>query len=557
MHFLWHLLCLRYFFDVSLRRFAFCSLFICAAVAGHEFFEQIPHLLLRFGFLQPFQTAFEALGIYRLQWRYVDFLVFGLLRAFFGGEQLFVELLACSEAGHGDLDVFAELESVQFDEVFGEVENLDGRTHVQEEDFAALGLGASLQYELHGFGDGHEIAGHLGMGHCHGAACGDLLFKQRHDAAAAAEDVAEAHGGVAGLAALVDFEQYEFGDAFGRTHDAGGIDGFVAGDEHEAFAVVAVGTFHDVLSAEDVILDGFFGLQLHEGHVLMGGGVEDDGGPVAGEDALQALLVAHVADDGDIVFARVFGEQLLVDLVDAVLAASEQNELLGSGEGYLAAELGADGAACAGDEDSAALQVGGDFLQVELDGFAPQEVFKRDVAQLIECDFAVDELVEPGHDLDFAAGAAASRRDAAHNAAFGGGNRDDDFFRLRFLYDAFDFLARSQYGRAEQQAAALARIVVYITGDNAAFPAAMLGDLPREHCARVFRADDQHARRALCLDGLLAKAHRLDQQTAETNAADVERPNQRVDASRHRHPPVEAARKQQRAPDGNGADDGE
>ena len=80
------------------------------------------------------------------------------------------------------------------DHLARQVDDPHGVAHVEHEDLAALAHGAGLNDEPHRFGDGHEEARHALVGHRHRPAGGDLPLEQRHDAAARAEHVAEAHG---------------------------------------------------------------------------------------------------------------------------------------------------------------------------------------------------------------------------------------------------------------------------------------------------------------------------------------------------------------------------
>ena len=61
-------------------------------------------------------------------------------------------------------------------------------------------------------------------------------------------------------------------------------------------APMPVGGVGDGLRAEDVVLDGLAGIELHQRHVLVGGGVDDDLGLVLLEDRLDARPVGDVAD---------------------------------------------------------------------------------------------------------------------------------------------------------------------------------------------------------------------------------------------------------------------
>ena len=88
------------------------------------------------------------------------------------------------------------------DQVAGQVDDLDRLAHVEHEDLTAAAHGGGLQDELDGFGDGHEVAAHLGMGDGDRTAGGDLLLEDGDDAAVGAEHVAEADGDELGAAVL-------------------------------------------------------------------------------------------------------------------------------------------------------------------------------------------------------------------------------------------------------------------------------------------------------------------------------------------------------------------
>ena len=281
--------------------------------------------------------------------------------SFFGCQQFLDEFLPRARAGEFDGDVVVGFEAGQADKVAGEVDYFYWGAHVEDEDFAALGEGAGLEDELRGFGDGHEVALHVGMGDGDRAAGGDLFFEEGDDAATAAEDVAEADGGESGGAYAVEVLDDHFGDAFGGAHDAGGVYGFVGGDHDEDFRPVAVGRFGDGLGAEDVVVDGFFGLPLHEGDVLVGGGVEDDLWPGLGEDGVDALPVADVGDFRHEAELGVLGLEFAVDFIDAIFAFAEKVERFWCHRRYLPAEFGADGASRSGDEDAFAGEVAGDL----------------------------------------------------------------------------------------------------------------------------------------------------------------------------------------------------
>ncbi len=99
-----------------------------------------------------------------------DEFVGGWLDLFVGADELFVEFFAGAEAGVDDFDVFAGL----FDHLFGYVGDADGFAHVEDEGVSVVADGAGLDDELYGFGDGHEVAGYVAVGHGYWSAVFDL-----------------------------------------------------------------------------------------------------------------------------------------------------------------------------------------------------------------------------------------------------------------------------------------------------------------------------------------------------------------------------------------------
>ena len=76
----------------------------------------------------------------------------------------------------------------------------------------------------------------------------------------------------------------------------GGLDGFIRRDHHEVFDSEFGGDRRQVIRAEDVILDGFEGVRLHQGHMFVSRGVVDDGWCMKVKDIPQALPILNAAD---------------------------------------------------------------------------------------------------------------------------------------------------------------------------------------------------------------------------------------------------------------------
>ena len=119
--------------------------------------------------------------------------------------------------------------------------------------------------------------------------------------------------------------------------------------------------------AEAVVLDGLAGLMLHHGHVLVGGGVEDDPGLVLREDLLHALGSVMSPTKGTMLTSMAEFDEFLFDLEDEGFGAVQQQAVGGVARGDLAAKFAADAAAGAGDQDGLVLERMADFLGIQFD----------------------------------------------------------------------------------------------------------------------------------------------------------------------------------------------
>ena len=258
----------------------------------------------------------------------VDQLVVGLGETLLGHELLFIELLARAEAGILNLDVHIRLQTGEANHVAGQGVDLHRASHIEDEDLAPMGIGARQHHEAHSLGDGHEIADDIRVRYRDGAALFNLLPENRNNRTVGAQDVAKAHGDELGLHAAEDFaaavrvgvlfpdvgkELREVGglagldlgveglddhlaDALAGAHDVGGVHGLVGGDQDKALTAVHHGGVGRLVGADGVVLNGLTGAVLHEGDVLVGGGVIDDLGMVLLEHLKHTPAVADGTD---------------------------------------------------------------------------------------------------------------------------------------------------------------------------------------------------------------------------------------------------------------------
>src|SRR5207244_11113613 len=91
-------------------------------------------------------------------------------------------------------------------------------------------------------------------------------------------------------------EENQFADPLGGAHDAGGIHGFIGGDEDEAFATGVGGGVQKVEQAKHIVADGLVHVGLHDGDMLVGSGVEDNLNAVFDEQPAHTVGVGDVGD---------------------------------------------------------------------------------------------------------------------------------------------------------------------------------------------------------------------------------------------------------------------
>ena len=456
------------------------------------------------------------------------------------GQQFLEEFLARAQAGEGDGDVGFGV-ARQAHHGAGQVDDADGLAHVQDEGLAAASHEAGLQHELGGLGDGHEVAGDVGVGDGDGAAVGDLLAELGNDAAAGAQHVAEAHQhhGQGGHAVLV--LQDHLGQALGGAHDVGGVDRLVAGDVDEALDVEARGHVGQDAGAPGVVAHGLPGVVLfQDGNVLVGGGVVDDGGTVALEDLLQARGVLDVADDGH---EALFGEgalEVFGDAVEGELAQLVDDDLAGLEAGDLAAEFGADGAAAAGDEDGLAFQHLAQAAGVEADGVAAQQVVHVHIADLGDLDLAAHQFLHVGDDQQLDVGAFAQLEDAPAGGVVGGADGQHGVLAVAVAGDLFKLFPVTQDAHAAHLAADLVGVVVQHADD---VPVRVAVELVDEGEGRVARTQQDDG---LGLDPLGTHGLFLPPAVEQAPGAHEEDEQQRVEeVERARHAQAVAPEQQQ------------
>ena len=494
-------------------------------IGGYDLFHQAADLVLRIRIggiheiVKLFEEGFHLEGDGAAD---VDHGVVGALQAFLGHELLLVELLAGAKAGIRDLDIHIRPEAGEADEVAGQCLDLDGAAHVEDEDLAAVGVGAREHDEADSLRDGHEVADDVRVGHGDGAALGDLLFEDRDDRPVGAQDIAEADsdkfglhavqlhfisvdpgqgfllmgkelgdlGGAAGLDHGIEALDDHLAQALGGAHDVGGVDSLVRGDQDKALAAVDHGRVGGLVGADGVVFDSLAGAVLHEGHMLVGRGVVDDLRAVFVEDFEHPAAVADGPDQDLEIEVRVLFAELELDVVGVVLIDVKDDQLAGAVGSDLPAEFGADGAAAARDKDSPAVDEVIDFLHISFDGFAAEEVLHGDVLHGRDGDLAQDQLVHAGQVFELTVCLLTDIQDVAALRGAGAGDGEVDLFDLKFLDSLQDGVASADDGNVVDLPLPLVGVVVD-DADDALPDLRGLVDVAQDHAAGGARPD-QH-----------------------------------------------------------------
>ncbi len=224
--------------------------------------------------------------------------------------------------------------------------------------------------------------------------------------------------------------------------------------------------------------------------------MEDDGRPVLGEHLAHPLAVLAVGQHRDAVLHVAVVDQLALDLEQVVLGVVDQHEPLRPHARDLAAQLGADRAAGAGDEHDATGQVAAGQLRVHAHGLAAEHVLDAHVAHLPHQVAAVLQQLEHGRHRPhgYAAGAARADDPGAHRAR-GRRHRDQHLVRLDVVEHPRQLLGGAEHLEPAVDARVLLALVVVDETDGPQTEVGVAQDLAQQQAAAVARTDDQHRAR--------------------------------------------------------------
>ena len=240
----------------------------------------------------------------------------------------------------------------------------------------------------------------------------------------------------------------------------------------------------------------------------------DDVRMIPPEDVLHPLFVADGADQHHQIQVPVGPPQLLLDVVGVVLIDVEDNQAAGVVGGNLAAQLAADGAAAAGDQDRLALDVAGDLVQIDLDAVAAQQVLDLHIADLLNVHAARGNVRQGRDHLGLTAGLLADFENLALLLRRRRGDGEDDLLDVVAVGHLADVRPGANDGNAADGAADLLTVVVD-EADHAVAGGLAAVQVIQNHGARRSCADNHRSGPVPAADAALE--HLPDHPVAEAD----------------------------------------
>src|ERR1035437_4781493 len=163
-------------------------------VFGHQLADSVFYLFRLEGIHFCFQTSQRRLDhgeTFGAMDKAHDAPVAGGAEVFSPALELLEQFLSGSQAHVLDFDIHVGHEAGKLDHLAGQSGDFDRHSHIKHEDLPSISLSATLQYQTHGFGNGHEVADHIWMGNRHRPARCDLSREGWHHTPRGAQHVSE------------------------------------------------------------------------------------------------------------------------------------------------------------------------------------------------------------------------------------------------------------------------------------------------------------------------------------------------------------------------------
>lgn len=502
-----------------------CILPSADMVSGQDLLQGLFDVSVFFqNILKFMEVALDGLPVIVVLFCDIDTVPFGGLVIFLVQKKLFIELLAGAQTA---VDNFFPAGAVEADHLFRQVFDFDRLSHVQDEELSALGNGYRLENQGSCLGDRHEKADDVRMGDSDRSALFNLLFEDGNDRSVGAQDVSEADrhefGFVLGNRGDDDLRQ-----ALAGAHDVGGVHRLVGGDQDKAPDVALRGHFRGLIGAKDVVQDCLLAALLHEGHVLVGGGVDDNVRLIPAHDPPEGFLIpdgAHLQDHGIGHELSVLLFQFEEEVVHVVLGDIVKDKLFRGKGQDLAAELGSDGSASAGDHDGFAGEV---FLNL-----CHVQVLLRPTQKVGDVHFPGLRAFTGARIEEHMQSCSDTGVQEVCDIPLRGSYGDDDLIDVFFFYSFLDFV-RSADNRNPGNLGMLSLRIVIQNGHGGGVAVPAVLNIPDHGGAGIAGSDDQDAFGVVILFAD-ARGSVADQEPGSRHQGQGDHPLDEIDRARHEH----------------------
>ena len=152
-----------------------------------------------------------------------------------------------------------------------------------------------------------------------------LFFEKRDYAAVASKYIAEPHSHKIRGRMLVHHLDNHLADTLGSSHDVRGIDRLICGNQYETLCAVLVRSHGCLISSEHVVFDRLIWTVFHKRNMLMSCRVVDNVRPVFFKNAVNAVRIAHRADQNHQIQLRKSVLKFLLNIIGIIFINIKNN----------------------------------------------------------------------------------------------------------------------------------------------------------------------------------------------------------------------------------------
>src|ERR1035441_6113759 len=377
--------------------------------------------------------------------------------------QFFKHFLTWTKTGKLNLDVSFRLEPREQNKILGQIRDLDGLAHFEDEYLSALADGESLQNQLGRLRNGHKIAGHFRVSDCYRAACGNLFLEDWNNTSVASEYIPEAHRNEFCTTLHLECANEQLCCALRNAHHTGWPNRLICGNHGKIVDSVLSRCTGDVPGPENVGFDRSEDVPLHQRNMLVGGCMIHNRRVIVLHHPFQSDTAGDTADLWVKSYVREAFSHLSVNMEKGSLRLIETHNGKRTEGSDLPADLRPDRARSTRHHDNPSLNALPNPVHIKLHGLSTEQILYSNLSDLLAQFRALDKLPQTRHHLVFHLGIGGELQNAHHLRSRRGGNRNEHSLDGVLLHQCFEGLSRSHHPLAIQHEPNFSWIVI----DNA------------------------------------------------------------------------------------------